>query len=235
MARIDSLTKLQQSGLLSSPWFHALDQAIREDVVSRCVVVPLRDGQRAFSRGDMGDRLFCILEGRIRFVETSHEGHETVIDFNGPGAWFGETAALDKGPRLFDALSEGNTVLLSLMAPAMEELLMAHPAFGRGMLQLIAQRQRLLLTALGLFTAMSLEQRLARRLLSLSREHGKRTDKGIEIDLPLSQETLAKLIGANRQNVNGIVRKWTQAGIIYHRYKRIAILDLGRLVEIQHI
>jgi CRP-like cAMP-binding protein len=54
-----------------------------------------------------------------------------------------------------------------------------------------------------------LEQRLASRLLMLAGPYGVTASQGLKIELHLSQETLAQLIGATRQRVNQVLKKWS--------------------------
>ena len=57
-------------------------------------------GQRVFSEGDLGDRVYILLSGRAEVVRRqSARGQEEVIAVLGPGECFGEMALLDSAPR----------------------------------------------------------------------------------------------------------------------------------------
>ncbi|MCY1355380.1 Crp-like helix-turn-helix domain protein [compost metagenome] len=70
--------------------------------------------------------------------------------------------------------------------------------------------------ALESYALQTLEQRLANRLLMLAASHGRETAAGLELDLHLPQDALARLIGATRQRVNQILKDWEQEGLISH-------------------
>ena len=75
----------------------------------------------------------------------------------------------------------------------------------------------------------SVEERLAHILLSLRERHGVHEGSNIRIDLPLSQQDLADMIGSSRQRVNHELRKLADQGLIREERCRITILDDERL------
>jgi CRP-like cAMP-binding protein len=54
-------------------------------------------------------------------------------------------------------------------------------------------------------------------------------DGGIEIELPMTQEDLAAMIGATRASVNKLLGLYEDRGAIQRRGRRIAIFDPDRL------
>ena len=215
--------------LMSNAWFASLPEAVRTDIVSCGRGRALQPGQRLFCRGDVSDGMYGVLEGTVRVSGVTREGRETVLDFYGPGSWFGEVSTLDGSPRIHDAEANGVVLLLQVSPVDLEELLAAHAAFSRALLRLEAQRLRILLTALESYSTQSLEQRLANRLLMLADHHGRTTTQGLELGLVLSQETLARLIGSTRQRVNQILKEFVREGIVEQHYGRIVLLDRARL------
>ena len=214
---------------LSDGWFAELSEPIREDILAHARKVVLVSGERLYSRDDQSSGIYVVLEGSIRVHGVNVNGRETVLDFYGPGSWIGEVETLDDLPRLLDAEAYGSTVLLHLSPKDLEALLTRHPAFSRALLRLEAQRVRLLLMALEHYSTQSLEQRLANRLLMLAGSFGVMSPQGLKIGLRLSQETLAQLIGATRQRVNTILKKWELDGIVEQRYGNILIRNKPRL------
>src|SRR4051794_7916263 len=60
-------------------------------------------GQLIFARGDPGDSLMVVLEGRIRISSQETDGREIVLDFIRPGQVLGEIALFDGKPRTMSA------------------------------------------------------------------------------------------------------------------------------------
>jgi CRP-like cAMP-binding protein len=211
--------------LKSYAWFAGLPEAVRDAVLARGRRRQLARGQILYSRGEEPDGIYGVRDGCIRLSGISRDGHETVLDFYGPGVWFGEVSALSQLPRGHDAAAYAPTSVIHLPGPALEEMLAVSPVFSRACLQLEAMRVLLLLAALESYSTQSLEQRLAARLLMLAGPFGAARASGILIDLHLPQETLAQLTGMTRQRVNQILKAWQASGMINQDYGRILLRD----------
>jgi CRP/FNR family transcriptional regulator/CRP/FNR family cyclic AMP-dependent transcriptional regulator len=76
---------------------------------------------------------------------------------------------------------------------------------------------------------LDLEGRLVKKLLELAEAHGRPVDGAVEIELPMTQEDLAAMIGATRASVNKLLGWYEDHGAIQRRGRRIAIFDEDRL------
>jgi CRP-like cAMP-binding protein len=61
---------------------------------------------------------------------------------------------------------------------------------------------------------MPLPGRIAKRLLSLSEQHGKRPIVGGPVEVRLPQQDLADLVGTTRESVNKQLRAWEEDGLV---------------------
>ncbi|MEK7866316.1 MAG: Crp/Fnr family transcriptional regulator [Planctomycetota bacterium] len=77
--------------------------------------------------------------------------------------------------------------------------------------------------------AVRVEARLARVVLRLAREAGRRTARGIEIRMPLSREDLAGLVGATIHTISRTLGEWERAGWVVAGWKRIVVVDAASL------
>ena len=77
-----------------------------------------------------------------------------------------------------------------------------------------------------------MKARLAMRLLLLADHHGRETARGVEIALPLSHETLARLTGSSRPRINQIMTEWKGSGVVGHHYGRVVLRDRATLEEL---
>jgi CRP/FNR family transcriptional regulator, cyclic AMP receptor protein len=235
MARSASPVATSQAALMSAGWFAELPKAVRADIVSRGRTRALASGERLFSKGDPPGGIYAVLEGIVCVSGANAEGREIILDFYGPGSWIGEISVLDGGPRLHDAEAHVDALVLRVGPPQVERLLAAHPTFARSLLRLEAQRLRTVLTAIEWYSTPSLQQRLANRLLLLAASHGRKAPEGLELDLRLSQEMIARLVGSTRQRVNQILADWQREGIVKHEHGRIVFLDEARVRKLARL
>jgi CRP-like cAMP-binding protein len=85
-----------------------------------------RTGTMVFREGDVGDRLYVILEGRVRISRQVSGMGEEALAILGAGDAFGEMALVDDFPRSADAVVHESCRLLVLDREAVEELMFLH-------------------------------------------------------------------------------------------------------------
>lgn len=83
-------------------------------------------GTKIFQHGDAGDKLYLILEGRVRISREVPGMGEEALAVLGPGEIFGEMALLDESPRSADARVHERCRLLAIPKDGFDDLLFLH-------------------------------------------------------------------------------------------------------------
>jgi CRP-like cAMP-binding protein len=83
-------------------------------------------GTKIFQHGDPGDKLYIIVEGKVRISRDVPGMGEEALAVLGVGAVFGDMALLDEAPRSADARVHERCRLLALRKDAFEDLLFLH-------------------------------------------------------------------------------------------------------------
>jgi CRP-like cAMP-binding protein len=121
---VDVSERIAQLGKI--PLFAGLTPAALE-LISRVATEETHGlGTRLFQHGDPGDKLYVLLEGRIRISRDVPGMGEEALAVLGPGAVFGEMALLDDAPRSADARVHERCRVLSIPKDAFEDLLFLH-------------------------------------------------------------------------------------------------------------
>jgi len=76
------------------------------------------------------------------------------------------------------------------------------------------------------------DQRIARTLLKLASQTGKKTDEGVLIDIPLTRQDVAEMSGTTLYTVSRTLSEWERQGIVKIGRERVAILQPHELVKI---
>ena len=76
------------------------------------------------------------------------------------------------------------------------------------------------------------ERRVARALLRLVREAGRRLATGVEIDFPVSRQDIAEMTGTTLYTVSRLMSSWEERGILGGGRQRIVLLKPHALVAI---
>lgn len=83
-------------------------------------------GTKIFQHGDAGDKLYLILEGKVRISREVPGMGEEALAVLGPGQVFGEMALLDESPRSADARVHERCRVMAIPKDAFDDLLFMH-------------------------------------------------------------------------------------------------------------
>lgn len=185
-----------------------------------------------FQKGDPGSSMMAVIRGRVKICARSVDGKELVLNILRKDDLFGEIALLDGEPRTADAVALEETDLLVLERSKFVPILTENPEIALKMLGFMCKRLRL--TNEYLEDALFLEApaRLARCLLRLVPSHGKTVQDGILLDVKLSQQQLAGLVGLSRERVNKQLKEWERDGLISFAKGIVTLHDHGELEQI---
>ena len=169
-------------------------------------------GEQIFARGDPGDALYLILQGRVRISILTMDGRELSFAHALPNDIFGEIAILDGSPRSANATALSSVVSLCLSRHDFNRLIDCHNSLARAAIGLLCARLREVSDHLEDIALLPLSTRLAR--FFLNRANGLPGQPAARISLGMSQSELALLLGASRPKVNAALMSLAQSGAI---------------------
>lgn len=216
--------ELMQS-LTVNPWFAALPPAEWRALLGGCELQRLRNGEMLFRQGDAvppgAGAFYGVLRGRLKASSLREDGKEAILAVLEPGNWFGEISLIDGQPRTHDATALGDAEVLALPRRAFDAL-MKRPSFALAVCRMLAGRVRTLFGIVEDATLRSTRARVARRLLALA--HGDATqDRDARSVVPVSQESLAMMLGVTRQTLSKELKALAGRKAITLGYGRIQI------------
>ena len=206
------------------PFFASLKPDQFTDLADKLSTRHYRQGETIFYKDDPGSVLYIIQEGQVKITASSPEGEEVILAIFTDGDFFGELSLLDENPRSASAVAMAPTQVLTLHRNDFLDFLGKYPELVSSILATLSRRLRRTDTLVEDAAFLDLSARLAKRLLQLGERHGIKTDEGIEIDLHLTQQDVANLVGASRVAVNRQLRLYQARGIIHIGRPHITIL-----------
>jgi len=211
------------------PFFANLGDEHANELATRLVPRRFGPGQVIFHLGDPGGLLYLISRGKVKISHTTPEGQEVVLAILGTGDFFGELALLDDSPRSATAVALEPTETWTLHREEFMHYLSENPGFALHVLKMLARVIRRLNTQLADIFFLDLPGRLARLLLNLSEQYGRKTGDGILIDLALTQTDLAEMTGATRVSINKALGRFRRSGWIRVSGRRVTVVDQAAL------
>jgi len=141
---------------------------------------------------------------------------------------FGEIALLDGKERTADATAAADCELLVVARRSLLALLERRPELALQLLIVLCERIRRTNEQVEDFAFLHLETRIAKALLRLVQEEGRRAPAS-HLGLKISQRALGEIVGSSRESVNKHLQDWKRAGIIELEKGSILIRDVEAL------
>ncbi len=180
-------------------------------------------GEFLFHQGDPARYLYITLSGRVKLVQITHDGQQVLVRYIGPGETFAMLAVLQGARYPVAAQVVQDCVSFMWDGPTMKQLMAAYPQLERNALRIMAERVQEFQDRVRELATERVERRIARALLRLARQTGRRIEEGVLIDLPLSRQDLAEMAGTTLYTVSRTLKKWEEHGLVKSSRARVTI------------
>ncbi len=176
-------------------------------------IIEVKPAQTFFTQGDQADSVYYLQSGRARLTVVSQNGKEATITILSAGNFVGEESlAAVPGLRLATARAVNACTALKIEREEMIREMHGEPAFADLFLKFLLARSMRTQADLVDQLFNSSEKRLARILLLMA-EFGKPGEPEKFIP-PVTQETLAEMIGTTRSRVSFFMNRFRKLGFI---------------------
>jgi len=211
------------------PFLAALDEADRKALASAAKRRRFRRGEAIFHKDDPGESLFIVEKGSVRIFLVSPQGSDLTLAVLGAGDFFGDMALLDGKPRSASAAALQQTETVVLDRADFTAVIRSRPHAAMAVLAAVAGRVREANEMAGDLAFLDVGGRLAKKLLELAEAHGVERPGGILLDVPLTQEELANMVGVTRESVNRHLAMLRRKGVIGGEGRRFVVRDAEAL------
>lgn len=189
------------SSTQNGDWLSTLSTTLQTQILEKMEPQNLKNGDYLYRVGDAAKYLYLVTSGYLYLKSTSANGNEVVLAIYGPNRWVGEVPVMSHENRSFDAIALGDTQVSALNQEDFDQLCTEHPEIQQ---QLTAKLFRIikgLLTCVEESALLPLSQRLAKLLLLTAQSYGTPRNEGIQIDMPITQANMGKMLGVTRQSI----------------------------------
>ncbi|HEY7279848.1 MAG TPA: Crp/Fnr family transcriptional regulator [Trebonia sp.] len=179
--------------------------------------------------GDPATHVFILLDGWVKVISVSEDGHQSIDALRSPGDIVGETAGETNGLR--NATMQAVVTVRALIVgfDRFTSFLDSHQGGSHAYRRVMVLRWRDAEAMLRVRSVTNGAQRLAGLLVGLAERLGGQAEGVIEIALPLSQDELASLAGTSRATVARALNGWRKRGLIRTGQRRITLTDVPGL------
>lgn len=215
-----------------SPLFKGLDTAVLEAALTIARQRHVPQGSYFFYQDEPATAFYILLEGRARLSQLTLEGQQVIVRILGPSEAMGIVVALSNTTYPLSADAITDCLALSWDSEATFQLMQQHPQLALNGMRIIANQFVELQNRYRELATERVERRVARTLLRLVRQVGKRVPEGVLVDMPLSRQDLAEMSGTTLYTVSRILSNWEQSGLVSTGRERVILCKSHELVII---
>jgi CRP/FNR family transcriptional regulator, cyclic AMP receptor protein len=179
--------------------------------------------------GDGNEMVYFIESGEVKLVAMSTEGKECMLAIHCAGDIFGELCLSGSGGRQETATAMEATVLKQVPCGKFLERL-GRDSLLVGFIKYLTVRIADQQVVIANLVTVDSEQRLGQTLLQIARKHGKKDPRSIRIELRISHEELASMVGTTRPRISIFMQRFRNLGLIELNGERQLIIKENKLV-----
>ncbi len=224
---MDKVELLKKVGLFFRLSSHNLNR-----IAKIAYIKNYRKEEKIFSEGDAGDKLYIVSLGVIKIFKVSTGGRIKTLALLKNGDFFGEMAILDKELRSATAQAIEETEMLLIDHNSFRLLLKDSSEILFNIIETLCLRLREANKQIQIMTFQNIVGRTASALLDLVDKSGVKTEKGIKINMELTHQELANLVGTAREIITKVLSNFKKNGYLVIDEHYITILDTEKLKEV---
>lgn len=194
-----------------------------------------KKAQIIFYEGNQAFGLYCIYSGRIKLYKTGIAGRQQIVRIAGPGDILGYRSLFADEPYHATAEALEDAEICCIDKNAFFPVLAKNPPLALNILRKLSKELRVAEDLATNIAQKSVRERMAELLLMLKETYGKPSKKGTKIDLQLSREEMAEMIGITQETAIRLLSEFKKDGFIDVREREITILDPHALLETAHL
>lgn len=176
------------------------------------------------------ERAFRCVSGTIKVTKLLASGREILITILQTGSVWSDRAVLNGYWKDVFVEAMESSEVASVDAIAFERVVRSSPDLLAKFMLRISEQVSDALTLLDDFRGRDVASRLARVLVRFSKQYGVPTEKGVRIELPVTHQDLANMIGTARETVSRNMARFRQQGYVKDGHAAtLEILNLDSL------
>jgi len=180
--------------------------------------------------GDPIRHVVMLTSGCAKTIQVGQNGTEVILRLAGPGEVVGTVGFDGRTRHCSMAQTLRTSTALVWEATAFEQLSQRIPALRRNTMQILGKQLEEMQERFREISTEKVASRLSRQLMRLLDQVGRQLDDAIEVSL--SREELAQLIGTTLFTVSRLLSDWDERGIVATRREAVSVKDVRALAKL---
>ena len=222
-------TKPTSPSAITPELFDGLPDSVSQSISAAAVQRSIPVGREIFHDGEPKNSISVLLEGQAKVSWVDANGNEIILWLTSLGQFIG-SLNLASGTHSSTALALQPCKVWTWSLAAFEAILDRFPQVTRNVEQIIARQTADLSNRICEISTMPLWHHLARTLVRLTEQTGRRVNGHFEIDI--TQEILGQMTSTTLYNVNHQLSWWERQGLVGRRRCVVVIKDIVALKKL---
>lgn len=201
------------------PLFSGVKESELKIISSHAITRNYPKNTIVISEGDITNTLYVIHSGKVKVFLNDEHGKEVILARLEPNEYFGELSLLDGEARSASIMTLEPTTVAVISKADFDAYLISNPTVALTLLENLTKKVRHLTENVRGLALLDVYGRVARVLLDMAKE----TDGKLIIGEKLSQQEIAKMVGASREMVSRILKDLSTGGYIEVKRGQIVI------------
>ncbi len=212
-------------------FFACLDHSELEKLEEGKSCIRYKKGQTLFYEGTRPMGIYCINSGKVKIYKLSSQGKEQIIHISKPGDFLGYRAILSEEFYSASATVLEDASICFIPKEEFQGLLHENSQFFNAIIKSICHDLGVMREKVADLAQKSVRERLAGSLLMLKETYGIDGDKSTLIDIALSREDLANIVGTATETVIRLLSEFKKDGLIELDGKKIRVIKPRELAK----
>lgn len=190
-----------------------------------------KKGQVLFHEGTRPLGVFCISSGRIKVYRVGLDGKEQIIKISAAGDLLGYKALISDHHYMLSAEALEDCMICFVPKDEFLDLLKPGSHFYMNLLKTVCEEHGTFASKITEMAQLSVRQRLALSLLMLNKTYGMEQAENEEIQINLSREDLANIVGTATESLIRLLNEFKKDGFIETHGRKIEVKDQNGLLQ----
>jgi CRP-like cAMP-binding protein len=216
-----------------SPLFADIPRSDCVKIVFAARTANFKPRQTIFLAGNPIKEILLLTEGWVKITRLGEDGSAVILRLEGPGGVIGSLGFVEQDEHRSMAQALSSCTALNWSVPTFAALSERFPLLERNMMRIVSQRLHVLEGRFREVCTKKVAPRLARELVRLLPQIGRRVHNVLEINL--SREELAQMTATTLSTVSRLLTSWERQGIVSLRRQSVMVQDLLCLLGISEL
>ncbi len=191
--------------------------------------------QIIFYEGNDPLGVYCVARGKVKLYKTDVEGHQQILRLAGNGDVIGYRSVVAQEPHSVTAETMEEAKICFIDKATFLHIFERHPKTAFRVTSSLGKELRQSGDQVINLAHKNTRERLAEVLLLLKGKFGQQDPQGIKLDLSLSRQELANMIGTTQESVVRLLSEFKQEGTIQVDRRQITLLNTAKLTEMANL